>query len=332
MSRGVRTLLPIKRSVYIMRKILEPGPAMLSRDYSVTMNKNSYSPSRDEILRNVSNKDAILCSLSERIDGEVMEKAGPRLKVISTLSTGYDHIDVGEAKKRGIYVTFTGEVLSEATADLTFALILAVARRIVSADNFLKQKNWIVGWEPDLFLGSNVYSKTLGLIGVGRIGKAVIRRAKGFGMNIIYYNRQRLEPKLETELGAKYVDMDTLLTQSDYVSIHVNLNSESLHMIDEPKLKRMKNTAFLINTSRGQVVDEKSLVKALRKKWIAGAGLDVFEKEPLDTKSLLIGMENVVLLPHIGSATHEIRSKMSEIAAQNIIDILSGKEPPFVVK
>lgn len=305
---------------------------MLSRDYSVTMNKNSYSPSRDEILRNVSNKDAILCSLSERIDGEVMEKAGPRLKVISTLSTGYDHIDVGEAKKRGIYVTFTGEVLSEATADLTFALILAVARRIVSADNFLKQKNWIVGWEPDLFLGSNVYSKTLGLIGVGRIGKAVIRRAKGFGMNIIYYNRQRLEPKLETELGAKYVDMDTLLTQSDYVSMHVNLNSESLHMIDEPKLKRMKNTAFLINTSRGQVVDEKSLVKALRKKWIAGAGLDVFEKEPLDTKSLLIGMENVVLLPHIGSATHEIRSKMSEIAAQNIIDILSGKEPPFVVK
>jgi glyoxylate reductase len=315
-----------------MRKILEPGPAMLSRDYSVTMNKNSYSPSRDEILRNVSNKDAILCSLSERIDREVMEEAGPRLKVISTLSTGYDHIDVGEAKKRGIYVTFTGEVLSEATADLTFALILAVARRIVSADNFLKQKKWIVGWEPDLFLGSNVYSKTLGLIGVGRIGKAVIRRAKGFGMNIIYYNRRRLEPKLETELGAKYVDMDTLLTQSDYVSIHVNLNSESLHMIDEPKLKRMKNTAFLINTSRGQVVDEKSLVKALRKKWIAGAGLDVFEKEPLDTKSLLIGMENVVLLPHIGSATHEIRSKMSEIAAQNIIDILSGKEPPFVVK
>lgn len=305
---------------------------MLSRDYSVTMNKNSYSPSRDEILRNVSNKDAILCSLSERIDREVMEKAGPRLKVISTLSTGYDHIDVGEAKKRGIYVTFTGEVLSEATADLTFALILAVARRIVSADNFLKQKKWIVGWEPDLFLGSNVYSKTLGLIGVGRIGKAVIRRAKGFGMNIIYYNRRRLEPKLETELGAKYVDMDTLLTQSDYVSIHVNLNSESFHMIDEPKLKRMKNTAFLINTSRGQVVDEKSLVKALRKKWIAGAGLDVFEKEPLDTKSLLIGMENVVLLPHIGSATHEIRSKMSEIAAQNIIDILSGKEPPFVVK
>lgn len=331
MSRGVRTLLPIKRSVYIMRKILEPGPAMLSRDYSVTMNKNSYSPSRDEILRNVSNKDAILCSLSERIDREVMEKAGPRLKVISTLSTGYDHIDVGEAKKRGIYVTFTGEVLSEATADLTFALILAVARRIVSADNFLKQKKWIVGWEPDLFLGSNVYSKTLGLIGVGRIGKAVIRRAKGFGMNIIYYNRRRLEPKLETELGAKYVDMDTLLTQSDYVSIHVNLNSESFHMIDEPKLKRMKNTAFLINTSRGQVVDEKSLVKALRKKWIAGAGLDVFEKEPLDKKSLLIGMENVVLLPHIGSATHEIRSKMSEIAAQNIIDILSGKEPPFVV-
>jgi glyoxylate reductase len=315
-----------------MRKILEPGPTMLSRKYSVTMNQKPWSPPRDEILRNVVNKDALLCSLSERIDKEVMETAGPKLKVISTLSTGYDHVDVKEARKRGIRVTYTGEVLSDATADLTFALILTVSRKVIQADNFIRQKKWIVGWAPDLFLGSNVYGKTLGLIGIGRIGKAVAKRAKGFDMSIIYHNRRRADPKLEAEIGAKYVNMDTLLRESDYISIHVSLNAESVHLIDESKLKRMKNTAFLINTSRGQVVDERSLIKAIKNKWIAGAALDVFEKEPLDSNSPLIRMENVVLLPHIGSATYQIRSKMSETAAQNIIDILSGREPAFLVK
>lgn len=315
-----------------MRKILEPGPTMLSRKYSVTMNQKPWSPPRDEILRNVVNKDALLCSLSERIDKEVMETAGPKLKVISTLSTGYDHVDVEEARKRGIRVTYTGEVLSDATADLTFALILTVSRKVIQADNFIRQKKWIVGWAPDLFLGSNVYGKTLGLIGIGRIGKAVAKRAKGFDMSIIYHNRRRADPKLEAEIGAKYVNMDTLLRESDYISIHVSLNAESVHLIDESKLKRMKNTAFLINTSRGQVVDERSLIKAIKNKWIAGAALDVFEKEPLDSNSPLIRMENVVLLPHIGSATYQIRSKMSETAAQNIIDILSGREPVFLVK
>lgn len=326
------SLLSIKQSVYIMRKILEPGPTMLSRKYSVTMNQKPWSPPRDEILRNVVNKDALLCSLSERIDKEVMETAGPKLKVISTLSTGYDHVDVEEARKRGIRVTYTGEVLSDATADLTFALILTVSRKVIQADNFIRQKKWIVGWAPDLFLGSNVYGKTLGLIGIGRIGKAVAKRAKGFDMSIIYHNRRRADPKLEAEIGAKYVNMDTLLRESDYISIHVSLNAESVHLIDESKLKRMKNTAFLINTSRGQVVDERSLIKAIKNKWIAGAALDVFEKEPLDSNSPLIRMENVVLLPHIGSATYQIRSKMSETAAQNIIDILSGREPAFLVK
>jgi glyoxylate reductase len=172
----------------------------------------------------------------------------------------------------------------------------------------------------------------LGLIGIGRIGKAVAKRAKGFDMSIIYHNRRRADPKLEAEIGAKYVNMDTLLRESDYISIHVSLNAESVHLIDESKLKRMKNTAFLINTSRGQVVDERSLIKAIKNKWIAGAALDVFEKEPLDSNSPLIRMENVVLLPHIGSATYQIRSKMSETAAQNIIDILSGREPAFLVK
>ena len=315
-----------------MRKIPEPGPTMLARKYTVMMHRKSLSPSRKEILKNVANKDALLCSLTERIDKEVLEKAGPKLKVISTLSTGYDHIDIKEAKKRDIYVTFTGEVLSEATADLTFALILAISRKVVPADNYIRQKKWRVGWSPDLFLGSNVYGKTLGLIGAGRIGRAVARRAKGFDMKVIYYNRRRLETKLEYEMGAKYVEMDTILRESDFLSIHANLNTESSYMINESKLKRMKNTAFLINTSRGQVIDEKGLIKALKNKWIAGAALDVFEREPLETDSPLIRMENVVLLPHIGSATYQVRSKMSEIAAQNIIEILEGGKTPFMVK
>jgi glyoxylate reductase len=327
----VSTLLGIKLTVYIMRKIPEPGPTLLARKYSVTMNRNSLSPSRKEILRNVVDKDALLCSLNERIDKEVMEKAGPKLKVISTLSTGYDHIDMKEAKKRGISVTFTGEVLSEATADLTFALILAISRKVVLADNYIRQKKWRVGWSPDLFLGSNVYGKTLGLIGAGRIGRAVARRAKGFDMNILYHNRRRLETKLEYEMGARYVEMDTILRESDFLSIHANLNTESSNMINESKLKHMKNTAYLINTSRGQVIDERSLIKALKNKWIAGAALDVFESEPLKTNSPLIRMENVVLLPHIGSATYQVRSKMSEIAAQNIIEILEGRKTRLMV-
>jgi glyoxylate reductase len=324
-------LLRIKRTVYITRRIPEPGPTMLAKKYYVTMKRNSLSPSRKEILRNVVHKDAILCSLSERIDKEVMEKAGTKLKVISSLSTGYDHIDIKEAKKRGIYVTFTGEVLTEATADLTFALILAISRKVVLADNYIRHKKWRVGWSPDLFLGSNVYGKTLGIIGAGRIGRAVARRAKGFDMNVLYYNRRRLETKLEYEMGAKYAEIDTILRESDFLSIHANLNTESSNMINESKLKRMKNTAYLINTSRGQIVDEMSLIKALKNKWIAGAALDVFAHEPLKSNSPLIRMENVVLVPHIGSATYQVRSRMSQIAAHNIIEILGGRKTSFMV-
>ena len=324
-------LLGIKGTVYITRKMPEPGPSMLTKKYSVTMNKSPMSPSRKEILRNVVGKNAIFCSLNERIDREVMEKAGPKLKVISTLSTGFDHIDIREAKKRGIYVTFTGDVLSEATADLTFALILAISRNVVLADKYIRHKKWKVGWSPDLFLGSNVYGKTLGLIGAGRIGRAVARRAKGFNMNILYYNRHRLETKLEYEMGAKFAELDTILRKSDFISVHANLNKESSNMINESRLRSMKNTAYLINTSRGQVIDERSLIKALNNKWIAGAALDVFESEPLKTNSPLIKMDNVVLLPHIGSATYQVRSKMSEIAARNIIEILEGRKTPLMV-
>jgi glyoxylate reductase len=311
--------------VYVTRRIPEPGLSVLSK-CKVALNKKPEPPSREEILRNVAGKDAILCMLSDKIDREVMDAAGPKLKVISSYSTGFEHIDVKEATARGIYVTYTADILAEATADLTFALILACARNIVAGDRLVRENKWKVGWMPDLMLGYDVHGATLGIIGLGRIGAAVARRAKGFGMKILYHNRSRNE-KLESELGAEYAGLDELLEQSDFVSIHASMNKASYHMIDKTKLRKMKKTAFLINTGRGQIVDEADLAQALKARQIAGAGLDVFEKEPLGRTSPLLKMKNVVLLPHIGSASRMTRSRMAEVAAKNLLAVLDGKEP-----
>lgn len=264
--------------------------------------------------------------LSDRIDVQVMDAAGPSLQVISSYSTGFEHIDVKEATSRGIYITYTADILAEATADLTFALILACARSIVNADRYVRENRWKTGWSPDLMLGYNVHGATLGVIGLGRIGSAVAKRAKGFDMKILYHNRNR-NWQLEAELGAEYANLDELLAQSDFVSIHASLNTGSCHLIDKSKLKLMKKTSFLVNTARGQVVNETDLIKMLRAGQIAGAALDVFEREPLPRSSPLMKMKNVVLLPHIGSATYQTRSKMAEVAAKNLLDVLGGKDP-----
>ena len=321
------------KEVYVTRKIPEPGLSILSKECNVTLNRTSRPASRDEIIKNVVGKDAILCTVSDKIDAEVMDAAGPNLKVISSYSSGYDHIDVKESTARGIYVTFTSDVPAEATADLTFALILSCARNIVNGDRFVKENNWKFGWVPDLMLGYNVHGATLGIIGLGTIGSAVARRAKGFEMQVLYYDQYR-KYKLESELAVKYTALDELLAQSDFVSIHTSMNSTSYHLIDRSKLEKMKKTAFLINTARGQVVNEGDLVRGLDDKLIAGAGLDVFETEPLSRSSELLKMkQNVVLLPHIGCATYQTRSKMAEVAARNLLDILDGKElgPTFLV-
>ncbi|HEU4605246.1 MAG TPA: D-glycerate dehydrogenase [Nitrososphaera sp.] len=312
--------------VYLTRRILEPALSMLSRECKVTLNKKPIPPSRAELLKKAAGKDGILCMLSDRMDARVMDAAGPGLKVISSYSTGFEHIDVKEATARGIYVTYTADILAEATADLTFALILACARGIVNADKYVRQNRWKVGWSPDLMLGYNVHGATLGIIGLGRIGAAVAKRARGFNMKTLYHNRSRNQ-QLESELGAKYAELDDLLAQSDFVSIHSSLNSASRHMIDRNRLGLMKKTAFLVNTARGQVVNEVDLARALKGSQIAGAALDVFEEEPLPRKSPLLKMKNVVLLPHIGSATYQTRSKMAEVAAKNLLDVLTGKEP-----
>lgn len=312
--------------VYVTRMISEPALSMLSRECQIVVNKKPHPPRREDMLKNVVGKSGILCMLTDKIDAQVMHAAGSNLKVISSYSTGFDHIDVKEATARGVYVTYTADILAEATADLAFSLILACARNIVIADQYVRNKMWKVAWAPDLMLGYDVHGSTLGIIGLGRIGSALARRARGFNMKILYHNRNRNQ-QLESELSVTYSDLDELLAQSDFVSIHTTLNSASNQLIDRSKLQFMKKTAFLINTARGQMVKETDLVLALKSNQIAGAGLDVFENEPLSGSSPLLKMKNVLILPHIGSATYQTRSKMAEIAAKNLLDVLAEKEP-----
>ncbi|MGC8971388.1 MAG: 2-hydroxyacid dehydrogenase [bacterium] len=312
--------------VYITRRIPEPGIEMIRKEHEVEVNPYDRVLTREELLQAVKGKDGILCLLTDKIDAEVFDAAGPQLKVVSNYAVGYDNIDVNEATKRGIVVTNTPGVLTETTADLAWALILATARRIVEADKFTRAGKY-EGWAPMLFLGQDVYGKTLGIVGMGRIGQAVARRAKGFNMKVLYNDIRRIPEELEKELNATFVSLDELLEQSDFVSLHTYLSPETYHLINEERLRKMKKTAYLINTSRGPVVDENALVKALKEGWIAGAGLDVYEFEP----KLVPGLaecENTVLLPHIASASVETRTKMATMAAENLLAVLAGKTPP----
>ncbi len=297
----------------------------------MTVNARDRPPTRKELLNNIQGKDGILCMLSDKIDAEAIEAAGPKLKVISSLSTGVDHIDLKEATKRGIHVTFTSHILTEATADLTFALILVLARNIIQGNELVKQKRWEIGWMPNLLLGSDLDDMTLGILGLGKIGAAVARRAKAFNMKIIYHNRQTRNYKIETETQARYVDLNSLLRQSDFLSIHADLNTDSSHLMDSSRFRMMKKTSYIINTSRGQIINERHLIQALNRKMIAGAALDVFENEPILHHNSLLTMKNVVTLPHIGSATYQTRSKMSQIAVQNLLNVFEAKEPIFLV-
>lgn len=279
-------------------------------------------PDRSWIIRNIADVDGLLCTITNRIDREVID-AAKRLRVISTYSVGYDHIDVEHARSRGILIGYTPEVLTDATADLTMALLLAVARRVVEGDRTVREGRW-KGWSPDFMLGTEVHGKTLGIVGMGRIGRAVARRARGFDMRVIYNSRTR-----KPDVDAEYVELDELLSESDYVVITVDLNESTYHMVNEGFLRRMKSSAYLINASRGKVVDESALARALKEGWIRGAGLDVFEEELLSPESPLAGLENVVLTPHLGSATVETRMRMAEVAVRNLLNGLEGLEMPY---
>lgn len=317
-------------NIYVTREIPKPGLDLLREklgDFEINMEDRVLT--RDELKEKVKGRDAVLCLLTDPIDAEIMEAAGPQCKIFSNYAVGYNNIDVAQATKRGIMITNTPGVLTEATADIAIALLFACARRIVESDKFTREGKF-KGWGPMMFLGQDVRGKTLGIIGAGRIGSDMAKRmAKGFDMKILYIDKGG-NPELEQEVGAKKVDMETLLKESDFISVHVNLSEETKHLIDEKEFAMMKPTCIFINTSRGPVVHETALVKALKEKKFFSAGLDVYEREP-ELEPGLAELSNVVIVPHIASATEGTRTKMALMAAQNLIDALEGKIPEFCV-
>lgn len=317
--------------VFITRFIPEAGIKLLKqKGFQVKISPHDRVLTHAEIIKMGKGCDALLSLLTDTIDGRVMDGIGKQLKIIANYAVGYNNIDVGAARQRNVMVTNTPGVLTEAVAEHTIALIFAIAERIVESDEFVRRGKFR-GWEPMLFLGTSIIGKTLGILGLGRIGMEVARRMHdGFEVKIIYYDIKR-DRKVEREWGLKYVNFSTLIRKSDFLSVHVPLLPKTRHLIGAKELKMMKKNAYLINTSRGPVVDEKALVKALKNNIIKGAALDVFEWEPKLAPGLA-KLDNVVLTSHIASATEETRAKMSEIAAQNIIAALSGKNPPNLIR
>ncbi len=318
-----------KPKLFVTREIHERGLHLIKERFDTEVWSDYAPPPKQVIIQKVRNLDALASLLSDKIDDEVFD-AAPNLKIVAQLAVGYDNIDIKEATKRGIYVTNTPGVLTETTADFAWTLLMAVARRVTEADRYVRSGKWKVGWHPSMILGRDVYGATIGIVGLGRIGQAVAKRAKGFDMKILYYDMIR-RPDLEEELGLRYTELDELLQKSDFVSLHVPLMKSTYHLINEKKLKLMKKTAYLINNSRGPVVDEKALYKALKRGQIAGAGLDVFEQEPIPMDNPLLELDNVVVAPHISSASHETRSRMAEMVAENLVSFFEGRVPPNLV-
>ena len=300
----------------------------LREKYEVEAHAEDRPMERQQLLSRIGDRDGLLCMITDAVDEELLGRA-PRLKMIANMGVGYNHIDIAAATRRGIPVSNTPGVLTDATADLAFTLILAVARRVVEGDRRVREGKFKL-WAPFLFLGREVSGKTLGIVGFGRIGRAVARRARGFDMPVLYHSRSRLTPAEERESPAEYADLNALLAQADFVSLHVPLSKETRHLIGAAELSRMKPTAYLINTARGPVVDEVALLATLQRGMIAGAGLDVYENEPALTPGLA-DLPNVVLLPHVGSATLETRTAMAAMAARNLIAGLDGQRPPNLV-
>jgi len=319
-----------KPKVYVTRQLFKEAVDVLDEYVDAEIFEGDEDPiPRELLLAKVKNVDGLLCLITERIDREVLD-AGKKLKVVSNCAVGYNNVDVEEATKRGIYVTNTPGILTETTADCAFALMMTVARRIVEGDKNIRAKKWINAWGLRMFVGADVHSKTLGIVGLGRIGVAMTHRAKGFNMKVVYYDVSRRKD-LEEQLGIDYFPLNELLANSDFVSIHVPLSDDTHHLISREQLSKMKKTAYLINTSRGSVVDEAALLEALRNKTVAGAAIDVFEQEPIDPNSGLIGLDNIVMTPHIASASIDTRTAMAVMAARNLVTALQGKEPPNCV-
>jgi len=318
----------MKSRVLISQKIFDEVVAMVRQHFEVDWNQSETPLSPSVLIQRLRDKMGAIILLTDRIDEEVLSKCS-ELKIVSNVAVGYNNIDVEACTRRGVMVTNTPGVLDDTTADLTWALLLATARRVVEADQFLRSLKW-KGWKLMEFIGYDVHHKVIGICGLGRIGQRVARRAKGFEMQILYTDVIRAAPSLEEELGARFVDKKTLLNQSDFITLHVPLMPETTHYIAMAEFNLMKPTAILINASRGPIVDEKALVQALQEGKIAGAGLDVYEREP-EVEATLIQMKTVVLTPHIASASRETRLRMATMAAENLVAGLTGKRPPNLV-
>ena len=310
--------------IFITRKIPKQGlDLLLKQGYKIEINKYNRALTKNEIINGLKNKDGLLCLLTDNIDKDIIESES-KLKMIANYAVGYDNIDIEAATEKRIPVSNTPDVLTDTTAEMAWALLLSVSRRIVEGDQYTRSGKF-GGWDPMLMLGQDISNKTLGILGTGRIGASFALKSKGFKMNILYFDEKRNE-KLEKALNAKKVGKSELIKKSDFISIHLPLNKSTFHFIGPKELKNMKNNAILINTSRGAIIDEEALAKALKENWIFGAGLDVYENEPV-LNSKLLTLNNIIIQPHSASATFKTRSNMAIIAAKNMIEGLNGKIP-----
>jgi glyoxylate reductase len=316
-------------SVFVTRRIPQAGIDLLKDKCAiVTVNPDDRVLSRAELLEGVRGRDGVLCLLTDKIDGEVMDAAKPTCRVFANYAVGYDNIDLAAARARSIRVTNTPGVLTDATADMTWSLLFAAARRIAESDKYIRTGQW-AGWGPMQFLGQDITGRTLGIVGAGRIGTNFALKSLGFKMKVLYTDMVA-NSELETRLGARKVGLEELLANSDFISLHVALTPETRHLIGKRQFELMKPTAVLINTARGPIIDEQALVEALKTRKIAAAGLDVYENEPKLTPGLT-DLDNIVICPHTASATVETRTRMAVMAAENLLAVLAGKEPPNAV-
>ena len=318
-----------RSNVLVTRPIMDEATRVLRERCDVTIHENEFGIPRDELLQVVAGREAIITMLTEKVDAELLQAAGSQLKIVANHAVGFDNIDVAACTAAGVMATNTPDVLTETTADTAFALLMAAARRVGEGERFLRAHTpWI--WGPLMMLGQDVHHKTIGIVGFGRIGQAVARRAKGFGMRVIYCDAFQLPADVEAETGAERREMDELLAEADFVSIHTNLTPETRHLFGADAFAKMKPTAVLVNTSRGPVVDEAALADALASGQIFAAGLDVFEREP-EVEERLLSLENVVVIPHLGSATVDTRDAMGSLAVQNVFAALDGTRPPTLL-
>jgi lactate dehydrogenase-like 2-hydroxyacid dehydrogenase len=313
--------------VFVSRVIPEAGLRIVRDAADADVWPDAQPPARDALLQRVRGKSGVLTLLTDRVDDEFLEAAGPQLKVVSNFAVGYDNVDVRACARRNVAVGNTPGVLTETTADLAFALLMAVARRVPEARDYVRDDQWRT-WGPMLLLGKDIHGSTLGIVGFGRIGREMARRAVGFGMRVLYHSRHRAEPEAEKEFGATYTTLEELLAESDFVSLHTTLSEETRHLIDAGALASMKPGAILVNTSRGPVVEQDALAEALRSGHLFGAGLDVTDPEPLRADHPLVSLPNCLIVPHIASASERTRDRMAEKAARNLIAGVRGEPLP----